>query len=57
MKEKALIKIGAMIDVAKRQLDKDPFWKVDDIERLIDSELREIETLEYIYNLIENDNE
>ncbi len=50
-----MIKIGAMIDVAKRQLDKDPFWKVDDVQRLIDSELREIETLEYIYKLIENE--
>ena len=52
-----MIKIGAMIEVAKRQLDKDPFWKVDDIERLIDSQLREIETLEYIYSLIQNDDE
>lgn len=57
MKERAIIKIGAMIDVAKRRLDKEPFWKVDDVEKLIASELREIEVLEYIYKLIENNNE
>jgi hypothetical protein len=54
MKENAKIKIGAMIEVAKRDFD---FWKIDDALALIDSQLREIETLEYIYNLIQNDNE
>ena len=59
MKENAIIKIGTMIEVAKREMDNDPFWKigVEDALALIDSQLREIETLEYIYNLIENDNE
>ena len=59
MKENAMIKIGTMIEVAKREMDNDPFWKigVEDALALIDSQLREIETLEYIYNLIENDNE
>jgi hypothetical protein len=59
MKENAMIKIGAMIDVAKRELDNEPFWKigVEDAIRLVDSQLREIETLEYIYKLIQNDNE
>ena len=59
MKENAMIKISTMIEVAKRDLDNDPFWKigVDDAYALIDSQLREIETLEYIYNLIQNDNE
>lgn len=54
-----MIKIGAMIDVAKRELDNEPFWKigVEDAIRLVDSQLREIETLEYIYKLIQNDNE
>ena len=54
-----MIKIGAMIEVAKREMDNDPFWKigVDDAYALIDSQLREIETLQYIYSLIQNDNE
>ena len=54
-----MIKVSAMIEVAKRDLDNDPFWKigVDDAYALIDSQLREIETLEYIYSLIQNDNE
>ena len=57
MKENAMIKIGTMIEVAKRDLDNDPFWKigVDDAIKLVDSQLREIETLEYIYGLIQND--
>jgi hypothetical protein len=59
MKENAMIKVGAMIEVAKRELDNDPFWKigVEDAIKLVDSQLREIETLEYIYSLIQNDNE
>ena len=54
-----MIKIGAMIEVAKRELDNDPFWKigVEDAIKLVHSQIREIDTLEYIYNLIENDNE
>lgn len=59
MKQNALNKIGAMLEVAKRDIDKDLFWKVD-TERakyLIDSQLRELEILEYIYNLIEKDDE
>ena len=54
-----MIKVGAMIEVAKRELDNEPFWKigVEDAIKLVDSQLREIETLEYIYNLIQNDNE
>ena len=57
MRENALIKIGAMLDVAKIKFDNDPFWKVseEDAIKLIDSQLREIELLEYIYKLIEND--
>ena len=59
MKENAKIKIGAMIEVAKREMDNDPFWKIGvaDALALIDAQLREIETLEYIYSLIQNDNE
>ena len=59
MKENAMIKIGAMIEVAKREMDNDPFWKigVEDALALIDAQLREIDTLEYIYSLIQNDNE
>jgi hypothetical protein len=59
MKENAMIKIGTMIEVAKREMDNDPFWKigVEDALALIDAQLREIETLEYIYNLIQNDDE
>ena len=59
MKEEAMIKVGAMIEVAKRELDNEPFWKigVEDAIKLVDSQLREVETLEYIYNLIENDDE
>ena len=59
MKENAMIKIGTMIEVAKRELDNEPFWKigVGDAIKLVDSQLREIETLEYIYSLIQNDNE
>jgi hypothetical protein len=59
MKENAMIKIGAMIEVAKREMDNDPFWKIGvaDSLVLIDAQIREIDTLEYIYNLIENDNE
>ena len=59
MKENAMIKVGAMIEVAKRELDNKSFWKigVEDAIKLVDSQLREIETLEYIYNLIQNDNE
>ena len=54
-----MIKVSAMIEVAKRELDNEPFWKigVEDAIKLVDSQLREIETLEYIYNLIQNDNE
>lgn len=55
-----MIKIGAMIEVAKREMDNDPFWKIVPPELalvLIDAQLREIETLEYIYNLIQNDDE
>ena len=54
-----MIKIGAMIEVAKREMDNDPFWKIGvaDSLVLIDAQIREIDTLEYIYNLIENDNE
>lgn len=57
MKENAMIKVGAMIEVAKRELDNEPFWKigVEDAIKLVDSQLREIETLEYIYSLIQND--
>ena len=53
-----MIKVSAMIEVAKRELDNEPFWKigVEDAIKLVDSQLREIETLEYIYNLIQNDN-
>ena len=59
MKEEPMIKVGAMIEVAKRELDNEPFWKigVEDAIKLVDSQLREVETLEYIYNLIENDDE
>ena len=59
MKENAMIKISTMIEVAKRDLDNDPFWKIGvaDALVLIDAQLREIETLEYIYNLIQNDDE
>lgn len=59
MKENAMIKVGAMIEIAKRELDNEPFWKigVEDAIKLVDSQLREIETLEYIYSLIQNDNE
>ena len=59
MKENAIIKIGTMIEVAKREMDNDPFWKigVEDALALIDAQLREIETLEYIYSLIQNDND
>jgi len=59
MKENAMIKIQSMIEVAKREMDNDPFWKigVEDAIKLVDSQLREIETLEYIYSLIQNDNE
>jgi len=54
-----MIKIQSMIEVAKREMDNDPFWKigVEDAIKLVDSQLREIETLEYIYSLIQNDNE
>lgn len=55
MKKNAMIKVGAMIEVAKRELDNEPFWKIEDAIKLVDSQLREIETLEYIYKLIEND--
>lgn len=57
MKKNAMIKVGAMIEVAKRELDNEPFWKigVEDAIKLVDSQLREIETLEYIYSLIQND--
>ncbi len=59
MKEEAMIKVGAMIEVAKRELDNEPFWKIgtEDAIKLVDSQIREIDTLEYIYNLIQNDNE
>jgi hypothetical protein len=59
MKENAMIKVGAMIEVAKKELDNDPFWKigVEDAIKLVDSQLREIETLEYIYGLIQSDDE
>jgi len=59
MKKEAMIKIGTMIEVAKIEMDNDPFWKIGvaDALVLIDAQLREIETLEYIYNLIQNDNE
>lgn len=59
MKENAKIKIESMIEVAKRELDNDPFWKIstEDAIKLIDAQIREIETLEYIYNLIQNDDE
>lgn len=59
MKENAMIKVGVMIEVAKRELDNEPFWNigVEDAIKLVDSQLREIEILEYIYNLIQNDNE
>jgi hypothetical protein len=59
MKENAMIKIGAMIEVAKRELDIEAFWKieVEDAIKLVDAQLREIETLEYIYSLIQSDNE
>ena len=59
MKEEAMIKVGAMIEVAKKELDNEPFWKigVDDAIKLVDSQIREIDTLEYIYNLIQNYNE
>lgn len=52
-----MIKVGAMIEVAKRELDNDPFWKIstEDAIKLIDAQIREIETLEYIYKLIENE--
>ncbi len=52
-----MIKVSAMIEVAKRELDNEPFWKigVEDAIKLVDSQLREIETLEYIYGLIQND--
>jgi hypothetical protein len=59
MKEEAMIKIGAMIEVAKRDLDFESFWRieVEDAIKLVKSQLREIETLEYIYSLIQNDND
>ena len=59
MKEEAMIKVGAMIEVAKRELDNEPFWKIgtEDAIKLVDSQIREIDTLEYIYGLIQNDNE
>jgi len=59
MKENAMIKIGTMIEVAKRDLDFESFWRieVEDAIKLVGSQLREIETLEYIYSLIQNDNE
>jgi len=59
MRANALNKISAMIEVSKRDIDKDLFWKVDTerAKELIDSQLREVEILEYIYNLIEKDNE
>lgn len=59
MKQRAEIKIKCMIEGAKRDLDNEPFWKIatEDALALIDAQLREIETLEYIYNLIQNDNE
>lgn len=58
MKENAKIKVKCMIEGLKRDLDNEPFWKVGvaDALALIDAQLKEIETLEYIYNLIENDN-
>jgi len=57
MKERALNKIGAMIKVAEQDLDVNQFWKVDSerAKYLIESQLREIELLEYIYKLIENE--
>lgn len=57
MRNKALNKIDAMIKVAEKDLDKDQFWKVD-TERakyLIESQLREVELLQYIYGLIQKD--
>ena len=57
MKENAMIKVGAMIEVAKRELDNDPFWKIstEDAIKYIDAQIREIDILEYIYKLIENE--
>ena len=54
-----MIKVGAMIEVAKIELDNDPFWKIstEDAIKLIDAQIREIDILEYIYNLIQNDDE
>lgn len=57
MKNKALNKIGAMIKVAEQDLDINQFWKVDSerAKYLIDSQLREVELLQYIYNLIDKE--
>ena len=51
------MKIWCMIETLKNNLHSDPFWKLDSeiALKLIDSQLREIKTLEYIYNLIENE--
>ena len=59
MKNKALNKIGAMLKVAEQDLDVNQFWKVDSerAKYLIDSQLREVELLQYIYNLIEEHDE
>lgn len=59
MKDKALNKIGAMIKVAEQDLDVNQFWKVDSerAKYLIESQLREVELLQYVYNLIQKENE
>lgn len=59
MKDKALSKIDAMIKVAEQDLDKDRFWKVDTerAKELVESQLKEVELLQYIYNLIQKENE
>lgn len=59
MKGKALNKIGTMLEVSKRDLDKDQFWKVDTerAKELVESQLREVELLQYIYNLIQEQDE
>ena len=55
MREDAKMKIWSMIEVSKRELHNDPFWKIDSPLALIESQLREIELLEYIYKILENE--
>jgi len=57
MREQALYKVGAMLEVAKRDLNPSVYWKLDQEgqKKCVESQQREVDTLQYIYNLIENE--